>query len=167
MPGVYSRLTDFLGRRRISDAALSDTLREHRLTISPRTLNRLKRGDQPLTSAEEQALAKIAQALGVPVTQLMTPPLPGRLRKLSAAAQDRLDELMSKNNEGQLTTAERSELKALVVEAQRLAVLNARSLLDGNGQPTTDDGGGRGTKSPKKGSRPRPKASRAAGRESV
>jgi hypothetical protein len=46
------------------------------------------------------------------------------------AKQNRLDALMDKNNEGLLTSAERKELKALVRDAEEIALSNARELAE-------------------------------------
>ena len=52
-----------------------------------------------------------------------------RLRRLSSKTQARLDTLMSKNNEGQLTAAERKEFVILADQAHRMSLENARTLL--------------------------------------
>jgi hypothetical protein len=51
-----------------------------------------------------------------------------RLQRFSAAKQKRLDVLMARNNEGQLTDAETEELRALVREAEEMALANAHVL---------------------------------------
>jgi hypothetical protein len=51
-----------------------------------------------------------------------------RLRRLSAAKQLRLDELMAGHNEGRLTAAPRRELQGLVRETEEIALDNARRL---------------------------------------
>ncbi len=51
------------------------------------------------------------------------------LRRLSPAAQQRMDELLSKNNEGTLSEAERAELTALVEEYERIMLANTEALL--------------------------------------
>jgi hypothetical protein len=53
----------------------------------------------------------------------------GRLRRLPASKQKRLDGLMAKNNEGKLSADESDELRELTRQAQRLALDNARSLV--------------------------------------
>jgi hypothetical protein len=50
------------------------------------------------------------------------------LSKLSEARQERLDDLMERNNNGGLTGDERRELIALVTEAEALTLANARAL---------------------------------------
>lgn len=57
----------------------------------------------------------------------MTPPIP---EKLPADKQQRLDALLAKNSESAITPEQRSELEALVDEAEKLMVSNARRLAE-------------------------------------
>ncbi len=50
--------------------------------------------------------------------------------KLPSQKQQRLDELLEKNSEGDITAGERNELESLVEEAERLMVANARRLAE-------------------------------------
>jgi hypothetical protein len=50
------------------------------------------------------------------------------VQKFDPKKQRRLDLLMDKNNEGELTSAERSELVTLVRAAEKLMLENARAL---------------------------------------
>ena len=52
-----------------------------------------------------------------------------QLRRLDSKTQSRLDTLMARNNEGQLTAAERKEFGVLADRAHRLSMENARTLL--------------------------------------
>jgi hypothetical protein len=58
----------------------------------------------------------------------MTKPYPPTVKKLPAAKQRRLDELLEKNSEGTITPAEKTRLAHLVAEAEQLMVANARLL---------------------------------------
>jgi len=58
----------------------------------------------------------------------MTNPSPPKLKKLPAAKQRRLDELLEKNSEGGITPAEETRLRHLVAEAEQLMVANAQLL---------------------------------------
>jgi hypothetical protein len=64
--------------------------------------------------------------------------VPRTLHRLPAAQQRRLDALMARNNEGRLTAAEREELRALVHEAEELALRNARILAKQREQVATE-----------------------------
>jgi len=51
-----------------------------------------------------------------------------QLKQLSAAKQERLAELMDKNNEGLITPAEYDELQALVEEVDQIMLANSETL---------------------------------------
>jgi hypothetical protein len=54
--------------------------------------------------------------------------LPPKVKRLAAAKQRRLDELLEKNSEGTIAPAEKARLEQLVAEAEQLMVKNARLL---------------------------------------
>jgi hypothetical protein len=54
--------------------------------------------------------------------------VPPQVKKLPAAKQRRLDELLEKNGEGTITSDEKARLVRLVAEAERLMVANAQLL---------------------------------------
>lgn len=56
--------------------------------------------------------------------------LPPSLKKLAPAKQRRLDALLQKNAEGQITSSEKARLEALVAEAEQLMVNNAKLLVE-------------------------------------
>src|SRR5262245_50194607 len=56
--------------------------------------------------------------------------VPPKLKKLSAAKQKRLDELLDKNAEGTITVGEKARLQQLVSEAEQLMVTNAKRLAE-------------------------------------
>jgi hypothetical protein len=56
--------------------------------------------------------------------------LPPKLKKLPAAKQRRLDQLLDRNGEGTITTNEKATLERLVAEAEQLMVANAKRLAD-------------------------------------
>lgn len=58
----------------------------------------------------------------------MKPRIPPKLKKLSLAKQVRMDELLERNREGTVTSAEKAQLKELVTEAEQLMVENAKRL---------------------------------------
>lgn len=73
------------------------------------------------------------------------PSMQGPILRLSFSSSTmmRLDELMTRNNEGTLSDVEREELRALVVKAEQITLENAR-LLGDHERPleskTTNDG---------------------------
>jgi hypothetical protein len=60
----------------------------------------------------------------------MSDQLPPKINKLASPKQRRLDELLSKNAEGTISTREMERLEALVAEAEDLMVTNARRLAE-------------------------------------
>jgi hypothetical protein len=54
--------------------------------------------------------------------------MPPKLKKFSAAKQQKMDELLDKNSEGTITPAEKEVLEKLVAEAEQLMVANAKRL---------------------------------------
>lgn len=64
--------------------------------------------------------------------------IPPKLKKLPAAKQQRMDELLEKNGEGAITVAEKATLKELVAEAEHLMAENAKRLAAFQKQQTTE-----------------------------
>ncbi len=60
----------------------------------------------------------------------MKKPVPPKLRKLPAAKQRRLDQLLEKNSEGTITSKEKAELEKIVAGAEKLMVANAKLLAE-------------------------------------
>lgn len=58
----------------------------------------------------------------------MKPRIRPKLKKLPAARQKRMDELLERNREGAITPAEKAKLKELVAEAEQLMAENAKRL---------------------------------------
>jgi hypothetical protein len=56
--------------------------------------------------------------------------MPPTFKAFAPAKQGRLDQLLDKNAEGEITAEEKAELNALVAEAEQLMVENARELAD-------------------------------------
>jgi Cro/C1-type HTH DNA-binding domain len=129
MVQAFSQLKRVLGERRLSVQQLQRRLEEHGLTVNLKSLYRLAKDDQPLERLNLRVAGMICQVCDVPLSRLIAFELAEtRLRRLSTAKQKRLDALMDKNNEGLLTSAERKELKALVRDAEEIALSNARKL---------------------------------------
>jgi hypothetical protein len=71
-----------------------------------------------------------------------------QLHRLDGKSQARLDALLSKNNEGPITAAERKEFLALADRAHRISMENARILIAERRRVGNDD------EAPKKQTRP-------------
>ena len=63
-------------------------------------------------------------------TSAMNKRVPPKPKKFPAAKQRWLDELLEKNSEGTIATAEKTRLKKLVAEAEQLMVTNAKRLAE-------------------------------------
>jgi hypothetical protein len=68
----------------------------------------------------------------------MKPHVPPKLKKLPSSKQQRMDDLLERNREGVITTAEKAKLQALVAEAEQLMVENAKRLAAFHEQETIE-----------------------------
>jgi hypothetical protein len=126
---AYSRLKRVLDEQQISVPELERRLRQQGLRINLKSLYRLSNDRQPLQRLDLRVAGAICQVLEMPLSELIVFEKPhGKLRRLAATKQKRLDILMAKNNDGALTTAEQQELRALVREAEEITLDNARTL---------------------------------------
>ena len=129
MTQAYSRLKRLLGERHITVPELQKRIQQRGMHVNLKSLYRLSREHQPLARLDLRVAGAICQVCEVPLSELITFETPkGTLYRFSAAKQKRLDTLMTKNNNGQLTDGEREELRALVREAEELTLVNARIL---------------------------------------
>jgi hypothetical protein len=112
MTQAYARLKRLLGERNITVPGLQKRIQQRGMDANLESLYRLSREPQPLARSE-----------------LITfETLQGTLHRFSAAKQKRLDTLMTKNDNGQLTDGEREERRVLVREAEEITLANARIL---------------------------------------
>ena len=126
---AYSQLKRVLDERGMSVSELHRRLEKQGLSVNLKSLYRLFKDDQPLERLNLRVAGLICQVCDVPLSRLIAFERENvRLRRLSAAEQLRLDELMDGNNEGRLTPVERKELQGLVRETEEIALDNARRL---------------------------------------
>ncbi|MGP0063609.1 MAG: helix-turn-helix domain-containing protein [Isosphaeraceae bacterium] len=129
MVQAFSRLKRVLDERRMSVPELQRRLEQHGLSVNLKSLYRLAKDDQPLERLNLRVAGMICQVCEVPLSNLIAFEMTeARLRRLSAAKQQRLDALMAGNNDGRLSPSERRELQGLVREAEEIALSNARKL---------------------------------------
>ncbi len=90
------------------------------------TLEKAWKAVAPLSPPERRALAErlLQETVGTDEEAVVVV-----LRRLAPTVQARMDELLTKSNEGTLTEAERDELKALVAEYERMLLANSEALL--------------------------------------
>src|SRR5947209_6949856 len=122
MVQAFSRLKRVLDEQNLSVPELHRRMRQQGLRINLKSLYRLSQ-EQPLQRLDLRVAGAICQICALPLSELIVFERPGRkLRRLAAGKQKRLDRLMAKNNEGQLTDAEGQELRALVREAEEITL---------------------------------------------
>ena len=129
---VRSALQKILARQRLTVADLVRRIEESGFHFDKKTIYRLASGE-PVRTLNLEAVAAIGRALKLrdPGKLILWTPASSpspRLRRISAETQVRLDELMSKNTEGNLTTTERRELERLGRQVEKLSLENAHLL---------------------------------------
>ena len=127
---AYSRLKFLLAERALSQAELQRQLAAQERAFNAKTLYRLADPDRPLERVDLRVAGAVCRVLGVGLGDLIVfaEPSTVTLQAFPAARQQRLDELMGRHNEGQLTSEELAELRAMVAEAEEIARSNARRL---------------------------------------
>jgi len=129
MVRAFSRLNHLLEKQNLTVPELHRRLRERGQGVNLKSLYRLKDDCRPLERLDLRVAGAICQLFQVPLSALITFAETGKkLQRLPAAQQKRLDRLMAGNNDGRLSPTERSELEALVQEAETIALHNARML---------------------------------------
>jgi hypothetical protein len=129
MVQAFSQLKRVLDERGMSVPELHRRLEQEGLSVNVRSLYRLVQDDRPLERLNLRVAGLICRVCEVPLSRLITFESEAvGLRRLSAAKQRRLDELMAGHNEGRLTAAQRKELQGLVRETEQIALDNARRL---------------------------------------
>jgi len=123
---AYSALPSILLKRRISVAELYQRLKSGGRHFDRKSVYRLA-SHEPFQTLNMPLVGAVCDELAVDLQHLISlAPPPPKLERLDAAMQDRLDELMSRNNEGKLTGSERRELGKMVDEVERISLTNAR-----------------------------------------
>jgi hypothetical protein len=126
---AYSRLKRVLDERKLTVPELLRRIKRAGMKVNLKSLYRLSNEHQPVERLDLRVAGAICRVCDVPLSELITFEVPKRrLQRFSAVKQKRLDVLMAKNNEGQLTDAETEELRALVREAEEMALANAHVL---------------------------------------
>jgi hypothetical protein len=126
---AYSRLKRVLNQQQMSVPELQRRIRQRGLNINLKSLYRLSDEQKPLERLDMRVAGAICEVCDVSLSDLVAfETHPGTLQTLPAAKQRRLESLMTKNNEGTLTEAEREDLRSLVREAEEITLRNARLL---------------------------------------
>lgn len=131
MVQAYSQLRRVLGEQNLTVPELHRRIGRRGLRVNLKSLYRLNDDRRPLERLDLRVAGAVCHVCRIPLSDLITFETPRRkLKRLPAARQRRLDQLMAKNNEGQLTETEREELRALVREAEEITRDNARLLAE-------------------------------------
>jgi hypothetical protein len=129
MVQAFSRLKRVLGEQELTVPELHRQIKQRGGRVNLKSLYRLSNDRQPLQRLDLRVAAVVCEVCRIPLSELIAFEAPrGKLRRLPAAKQKRLDTLMAGNNQGSLTEAERKELRTLVREAEEVMLDNARTL---------------------------------------
>jgi DNA-binding Xre family transcriptional regulator len=122
-------LGSILARQNMSVLALQRKLMATGLTVNIKSLYRLA-SEMPVQKVDLHIAAAVCKVCAVSLNDLISFQRPkAQFRRLDNKTQSRLDALMAKNNERQLTVAERKEFGALADRAHQMSLENARTLL--------------------------------------
>ncbi len=135
---AVSRLNRVLREKNLTVPELHRQLLREGLRVNLKSLYRLNNDGQPLRRLDLHVAGAICQLFALPLSDLIKFERTGsKLRRLSSAKQKRLDALMARSNEGELTEAEGKELRVLVHEAEEVLLDNARRLAEQRQQLAT------------------------------
>ena len=130
-PEAYSRLGLVLAGMNITVFRLHRLLAEAGFTVNIKSLYRLA-AEGPIEKIDLRIAAALCRVCNVALGELITLEKPrALLRRLDTKTQGRLEELMSKNNDGKLNAIEKREFAQLAEKAHKLSLHNARALQTG------------------------------------
>jgi Cro/C1-type HTH DNA-binding domain len=126
--GAYSKLTELMRARSLTVIDFHKTLTERGHRFDLKAIYRLA-SDKPLMNISAPVVRAVCETLNIDLGKLIVwqPPAP-KLQRIDAKTQKRLDYLMARSNEGELTDAERTELERFAVELEALSIKNAKLL---------------------------------------
>ncbi len=130
MREAYSHLKGLLERQGLTTADLVRRVSEQGDRVNAKSLYRLADPEEPLEKVDMRVIAAVCQALDVGIGDLLTFDEPEIIERYAPEKQTRMDALMGRVHGAgpALSGAERSELQALVEEAEAVARGNARRL---------------------------------------
>src|ERR1700740_362444 len=128
--GAWSSLPNLLAEKNLTVADLHQILRKRRFEVHKKSLYRLA-PPEPIQKLDTAIIRAICEALEVRLQDLIQFQKPKfELKRLEPRSQQKLDRLMDKNNQGELTKSEQARFKVLLDEAQRISLYNAKALLN-------------------------------------
>lgn len=118
-----------MAEKNLTVADLHQILRKRGFEVNKKSLYRLT-ASQPVQKLDATIVRAVCEALEVRLQDLIQFQKPKfELKRLDPKAQQQLDRLMDKNNQGELTKNEQARFKALLDEVQRISLYNAKALL--------------------------------------
>jgi hypothetical protein len=116
--GAYSRLTELMQTRRLTVVDFHKALMKKGHRFDLKTIYRLA-SDKPLVNISAPVVRAVCETLNIDLGKLIVwqPPAP-KLQRIDAKTQKRLDYLMARSNEGELTEDERTELEKFATELE-------------------------------------------------
>jgi DNA-binding Xre family transcriptional regulator len=127
--GAWSTLPNLLAEKNLTVADLHQILRKRGFEVNKKSLYRLT-ASQPVQKLDATIVRAVCEALEVRLQDLIQFHKPKfELKRLDPRAQQELDRLMEKNNEGELTQKEKTRFKALLDEVQKVSLYNAKALV--------------------------------------
>ena len=132
---AYSRLKRLLQQHRLSVPELQRRMQRQGFHVNVKSLYRLSDDLHPVDRLDMRVAGAICQVCEVSLSEwIVFEETTEALQTLSPEAQNRLEVLMSKNNEGLLTASEHEELGVRVREAEEITLTNARLLARQHGR---------------------------------
>jgi Fe2+ or Zn2+ uptake regulation protein len=125
---AYSRLKRLLKQQQISIPELHRRMQESGVRVNLKSLYRLTDEHHPIERLDLRVAGAICQVCAASLSDWIVFDEGAYLRTFAADRQASLNVLMAKNNEGQLTEHELTELTALVREAEEITLANAHTL---------------------------------------
>lgn len=126
---AYSYLKRLLKQQQLSVPELHRRIRVRGLNVNLKSLYRLSDDKHPVDRLDMRVAGAICLVFAVPLSDwIVFEEETQTLHTLAPQKQTRLNLLMAKNNQGDLDTLEREELRSLVGEAEQITLANARLL---------------------------------------
>jgi hypothetical protein len=125
---AYSTFPDLLAELRLTVAEAHQRLAARGFKFDKKTLYRLA-SHEPIQTISAPLVGAVCAEFKIGLDDLLVwQPVTPKLHRIDEKMQARLDLLMSKNNEGTITAAERKELASLGEVVERLSLENAKML---------------------------------------
>ncbi len=124
---AYSRLNRLLKAQRLSVQELHRRILSFGINVNIKSLYRLSDEYRPVDRLDMRVAGAICQACAAALSDWIAfEDDQGAMQSMTTYKQSKLEQMMSKNNNGLLTDVEFSEFQILVREAEEISLYNAR-----------------------------------------